>query len=350
MATKAGGSLGDDTAKSTGSLEKDPLAGVDTDTADAGGYDYSDYGGSSHGGSAEPSTSGGASSSDSGEGATDDDPGGGDPGSDDARGNDTGADDSAGDSGGEPPTEAETLPGELPPDTADPGESDRRVAIDIDLMIVLIAAMERARDRIPELAHELRTILSDLDLDVSDAAGAERATAWIEDELPMLRRRLALAEALEDGRPIPGPHPYPTPGPAPLPGPVPLPAPRRSGPDVIQPLPGRREVVWDGDLIVAVPPHEAAESGRRAAMLIGQADDASASEAAELIGAHQADPYFAREFASNTDPSFIPNAVTAAAGTGLEALVTATIATATRATGELALDDSTREAWASAPA
>lgn len=351
MSTKSSGSMGGDTAKSSGALEKDPLAAVDADSADAGAYDYSDYGGSSGGGSYEPSYSGGSTGSGTDSGGADVDDAPTDPPADDPA--DSG-DDNAGDTPGEgeSPGEADTLPGEhpSPPENGpdDPGpDRPHRVSIDIDLMIVLIAAMERAREQIPELAHQLRTILSDLDLDPSEVSGYDRVTAWIDDELPLLRRRLALAQALEDGDLIIG-DPRPQPTPVPLPTPLPAPAVPPPGPDriVAAPLPKRREVEWHGDFVTAVAPHEAGENGRRAAALLGQPD--GTAEAAELIRSHQADPYFAREFASNTDPSFIADAPASTDDAELQALVRSTVATAQRSTGELAIDDAVREAWAGA--
>lgn len=377
MAGKSSGGVDGDASKAAGSLEKTPT--VDADSGDAGGYDYSDYSGDSGGGSGDsseayvpPSEPDGGSGSDgeagddsgppdtedpadSDDAGTGDDSGGDDTGRDDTGGDDTGGDDPAAD---EPTFEgAETQPAEPPvesPRDPEPNDPPRphQVSIDIDLMRVLIAAMARARDQIPDYEHELRTILSDLDLEPSEVVGLDRVTEWLDAELPGMRQRLALAEAIEDGtlfpkepptRPVPLPRPRPE---------VPV-VPRLPRPPVdIETLPDRPPVVWDEDRFVICPPYEAADHGRRAAALLGGTEVDDAAQAADLIRTHGHDPYFAREFTSNTDPSFIADTITAAEadGTGgdLRAVVTGAVTTASRATGELGMDDATREAWASA--
>jgi hypothetical protein len=376
MATKDSGDLDGDATKAAGALEKNPTSDTtaDSEYADSAGYDYSDGDGGG-GAYVPPSDSGGGSgggasvddagTGEDGEPADPEDPadageddGAGDdssPGDDSTPGDDTTGDDST---GGDLPLEgAETLPAAPPVDDVprDPGPSEpprpHQVSIDIELMRVLIAAMERARDQIPELEHELRSILRDLDLEPSIVVGLDRVTEWIDAEVPGMRQRLALAEAIEDGTALPKEPQRPVPTPRPRPGGPAVPPPPRPPVD-IETLPDRRPVIWDEDRFVICPPHEAADHGRRAAGLLAEGSVEDPAQAAELIRAHGHDPYFAREFASNTDPSFIAEAITAAEseGTGpdLRAAVTATITTAARATGELAMDDATRDAWAAA--
>lgn len=365
MAGKSAGSADGDAAKSGGALEK-ATAGVDLGASDASSSTEryvppseadvasGDSGGSGRSGDAPPDDT-----------SAPDDPGAGEPdrsGDDPADGDHDSTDDDSTDDadttdpGDEPPGDTgdggdpgiEILPGEPP--TGPPGP--HRVAVDIELMIVLIAAVERAREQIPELEHELRRILTDLDLDPGEVAGFDRVTSWIDEELPGLRRRLALAQAIEDGTvvtPLPG---DPVPTPRPLPKPLPAVPPGHTRPIEVEALPDRRPVTWEEDRFATCPPHEAAGNGRRAATLLGLDDDDGVAEAAELIRASAHDPYFAREFASNTDPAFIVDTIAAAeaegSAAGLRAAVTSTIATATRATGELAVDDATRDGWTAA--
>src|SRR5690606_20037315 len=82
---------------------------------------------------------------------------------------------------------------------------ENKVSIDIEAMTRLVAAMERAGERVVELQGELRSILRGVQVDTSDTNTFDQIAAWIEDELPGLRRRLALAQDLEGDSPRPRP-------------------------------------------------------------------------------------------------------------------------------------------------
>jgi hypothetical protein len=207
---------------------------------------------------------------------------------------------------------------------------DRRVSMDIQAMTTLIAAMERARDQIPEYQAEFRKILMDvnlLEITYPEAERLPQVVAWIEDELPGLRRRLALAQALEDDN-------------------------LRIQPELRWPQP-RTPVVYDEDHVTHHPPHVSVEHGRELVTLLNTQPDQVGQLIAKLKG-NQHDPYFAHHFTGEADPATLTAAIEAARSRDdvdparvdeLESLVRATVRTAARGTGELAPIDELHDRW-----
>ncbi|HEU5159370.1 MAG TPA: hypothetical protein VFU43_20405 [Streptosporangiaceae bacterium] len=199
-----------------------------------------------------------------------------------------------------------------------------QVSIDIEAMTRLVAAMERAGEQIQALREEMRSILSGVHLPVSETNRFEEVSAWIADELPGLRRRLAMAQDL-------------------------------AGEGGFSTQPDRPQVprpyVGDESRLPVCPPSESYENARTTAQRFTSPHDADSSRqlVAELrAGRH--DPYYAREFAHTTDPETLVRAIVAAGdGEGsaeLTELTASTVATASRGTGELSPPAGYEEQWA----
>ncbi|AYY12231.1 hypothetical protein EF847_05425 [Actinobacteria bacterium YIM 96077] len=365
MAGKTHDSLGEDPVKQAGSLEKpesDDVADMpdysSTSTGSSGSSGYSGgYGGGrSHGGvDRDDQTSGDETDDNEDTDGNEDDGEESDKlraDSDDDSGDDSGDDstDDSGDDAGEDTDDSDDGSGD---DGSGGGSGDDRrgggrVSIDIQAMTTLIAAMERARDQIPEYQAEFRKILTDAGLDEVDVPGKEKLSqvvAWIEDELPHLRRRLALAQALED-RAGSGDRKHILPGGPPSRPPdghiLPGEAPRQRGP-----------VVYDESKIPDDPPHVSRDNGRECASQLGtDADQSQVNDLIERLKGNQHDPYFAHGFTNEADASNVTALIESARSDGdparaneLEQLVTETVQTAGRGTGDVAPSDGFEDQW-----
>jgi hypothetical protein len=362
MPAKARGDLSDSSGKLVGGLDKSPV----DDLADAAGYEppYTpssrSYGGSGSGGSGSdsggaggygggygrhrgwldaapaetPDPHGGGARAEaadedsefSGEADTDEDSGDTDDADDDSHGDE----DSGSEEGSDETHEEHSQPDEDHRTGNDNDDTTQhgRVSIDIQAMTALIAAMERARDQIPEYEAELRKILSDvelIELRIPESRGLGSVTAWIEDELPGLRRRLALAQAIENGE-------------------------FRTQPDY--PRGPRRPVTYEEHHVPEHQPHVSRERGQESAVLFtAQSADPEADELIAKLKGNEHDPYFAHAFTNDADPSAVADTVEAARQTDpakaeeLNSLLESTVQTAGRGTGELAPEDDFGDQW-----
>ncbi|PZF80506.1 hypothetical protein C1I92_25600 [Jiangella anatolica] len=234
------------------------------------------------------------------------------------------------DDGDDPPvtdefagTERPTKPG--PPQTEDPEQPlpppQTTVSIDIEAMTRLVAAMERASEQIVALREELRTILSGVHLDTAQTARFDQVADWIAEQLPGLRRRLAMAQDLlgEGG----------------------------VGTQPAEHRPVPRPYVGDESQVSTKPVQESYDAGRGAAQRFATTGDAeSTRELVADLRANRHDPYYAREFAHTADPETLVRTVVAAGDDELAELTAATVATASRGTGELAPPAGYEEQWA----
>ncbi|WP_129668079.1 hypothetical protein [Phytoactinopolyspora endophytica] len=364
---KTVGSLDHPADDAVDAAETDPSAytSPSSSTGDtSSSYDYDDSSSGGYGGGSSDNTSG---DSHADEPSADDDAGGEDTdlGNDDSdpdadtdstfRG-EAESDDSDGTSDGDEDDEPESEDPE--PEDNDNGDSDSDsdsdsdndgnddgqnddggnrkpgvVSIDIQAMTMLIAAMERARDQIPEYETELRGILTDVGLDEVDALNAPRfsqVTAWLEDELPGLRRRLALAQEIEDG----GFHALPD----------------------RQPHSPRQPVRYDEGRVLQHSPHVSMEHGQAAVTLFASRPDHNdVKELIAKLNGNQHDPYFAHTFTSEADPAAVTAAIDAARTQDdvdpaqvdqLANLIETTLRTARRGTGELAPEEGFEDQWA----
>ncbi|TDE08503.1 hypothetical protein [Jiangella asiatica] len=334
--TKAAGGLGPDTGKTAGGdLDKSSLpAGEESPYAD---YDvstdpnaYSDDGGG-----------GGGYDGGGGEDYGDDSTSTG-PDTEDGTGTDAETDgdqevDAETDSGTDAETDTDTetdnpvvehefeteTPTRPIPEEPQPPKPNQ-VSIDIEAMTRLVAAMERAGEQVHALREEMRSILSGVHIETSETNRFEEVSTWIADELPGLRRRLAMAQDLAgegglstqpDGNHVPRPY------------------------------------VGDETKVPTCPPHESYDNGRQTAerFTVPHDPDTTRQLIADLkAGRH--DPYYAREFAHTTDPETLVRTI-ASAGDGeaaaeLAELTASTVATAARGTGELAPPAGYEEQWA----
>ncbi|RIQ12439.1 hypothetical protein DY240_27080 [Jiangella rhizosphaerae] len=201
-----------------------------------------------------------------------------------------------------------------------PQPPNTTVSIDVEAMTRLVAAMERAGDQIVSLQDEMRTILSGVHLDTSDTARFDQVADWIQQELPGLRRRLAMAQDLlgeggvstqPDHRPVPRPY------------------------------------VGDESQISTKPVHESYDAARATAQRFGvPGDHETTRQLVADLRANRHDPYYARELVHSTDPETLVQAVVQAGDDELAQLTAATVATAARGTGELAPPVGYEEQWA----
>ncbi|WP_026876495.1 hypothetical protein [Jiangella gansuensis] len=345
---KAAGGLGPDAGKTGGTLDKDtlpaenesPYADYDPSTDPyASGGGSSDGGGSGDGGGSRDGGSGGYTGDGGGSGTepdteadsevdaeTDSGDGADDPGSepdaetDDPLHADSDPDD---DSLVQEDFETERPTRPLSPEEPQP-PNPNQVSIDIEAMTRLVAAMERAGEQIQALREEMRSILSGVHLTTSETNRFEEVSAWIADELPGLRRRLAMAQDL-------------------------------AGEGGFSTQPDRPQVprpyVGDESRLPVCPPSESYENARNTAQRFTLLHDADTTRqlVAELrAGRH--DPYYAREFAHTADPETLVRAIVSAGdGEGsaeLTELTASTVATASRGTGELSPPAGYEEQWA----
>lgn len=342
--TKASDSLAPDPGK-LGGVNTDKLAGgsVEKEYVDDTAIDYSAYaddgggGGGGYDGGGGGYGGGGGGSDDGTDDPVAEEPVAEDPDSEDPAtepeaespddplyadtddGEDTPVTDDFGDT--DHPTKPGDPDSELP-DTEDPVEPQppsTTVSIDVEAMTRLVAAMERAGEQIVSLQDEMRTILSGVHLETSGTARFDQVSDWVQEELPGLRRRLALAQDL-------------------LGGPSTQPDDHTTTP---------RPYVGDESQISTKPAHESYDAGRATAQRFGApaGDETTRTLVAELR-ANQHDPYYARELVHTTDPETLVRAVVQAGDDELTELTAATVATAGRGTGELAPPAGYEEQWA----
>ncbi|TDE10151.1 hypothetical protein [Jiangella asiatica] len=152
-------------------------------------------------------------------------------------------------------------------------------SIDIEQMSALVSAMEAASSTVGQSKRSMTDLLSGVDVDTSSMNRLDDVGGWVSDQLPGVRRRLAMAEAIEAQ------------------------------------TPGQQFVVTiDESLLSTLSPEEAREAARRAAELIAENDlDPTVSdelldqyglpqELLDLLGDNALDPYFAQELARTTSP------------------------------------------------
>ncbi|WP_198664337.1 hypothetical protein [Jiangella endophytica] len=339
--TKASDSLAPDPGK-LGGASTDKLAGgsVEKEYVDHTAIDYSAYaddggGGGYDGGGGGGYDGGGGGGYDGGGGGGGDDTAEDPPAepddeapqdplyadSDDDGDEDTPVADVFGDT--EHPTKPGDPDADLPEleDPVEPQPPSTTVSIDVEAMTRLVAAMERSGEQILSLQDEMRTILSGVHLETSGTARFDQVHAWIEEELPGLRRRLAMAQDLLGGGGI------------------------GTQPDEHHPTP--RPYVGDESQISTKPAHESYDAGRTTARHFAtpHGDETTRTLVTELR-ANRHDPYYAREVAHTADPETLVRAVVQAGDDELTELTAATVATAARGTGELAPPAGYEEQWA----
>lgn len=139
--------------------------------------------------------------------------------------------------------------------------------IDIEAMESLVTTMNTAASDLRGKKGDLVGILSGVSLDTSRPWPLETAAAWVDAQVPGLRRRLALAQALAKSDPR-----------------------FRTGPVTID----------EADLSTLTP-DQARQQGERAAQLIRDGEDPS-GELAGMMQRYGNDPYFAAALARNVSP------------------------------------------------
>src|SRR3954451_4131396 len=74
-------------------------------------------------------------------------------------------------------------------------------SINIPAMTSLASALDSASSELPYDQYGFRSILGDVDVDASPASGLGTVAAWVDSQIPGILRRLALARAIEAGKP-----------------------------------------------------------------------------------------------------------------------------------------------------
>ncbi|WP_149814731.1 hypothetical protein [Serinicoccus marinus] len=220
----------------------------------------------------------------------------------------------------------------------------REVKIHLEFFHDLIKGMETADTGIPTQVGRMQRVIQSVDLSSEGLYTPGRALDWVIDELPGLRRRLALAELVNSMLP--------------------------QGMDV---------VTIDESQLPTQSPHEAEADARRAAELMTiygspmyedsiNEEGELPQEIVDLLKENAHDPYFAAELAEQTDPAVVasflenlakannrflqmeedpPDSYAADYDTIVQGLGTS-LGQATSNTGDLALDDDVRERWLTA--
>ncbi|OLT45021.1 hypothetical protein BJF86_10240 [Serinicoccus sp. CNJ-927] len=218
------------------------------------------------------------------------------------------------------------------------------VKIHLEFFHDLIKGMETADTGIPTQVGRMQRVIQSVDLSSEGLYTPGRALDWVIDELPGLRRRLALAELINSMLP--------------------------QGMDV---------VTIDESQLPTQSPHEAEADARRAAELMTiygspmyedtiNEEGELPQEIVDLLKENAHDPYFAAELAEQTDPAVVasflenlakannrflqmeedpPDSYAADYDTIVQGLGTS-LGQATSNTGDLALDDDVRERWLTA--
>ncbi|SDU68287.1 ADP-ribosyltransferase [Jiangella alkaliphila] len=211
-------------------------------------------------------------------------------------------------------------------------------SIDLAEMAGLVTAMENAAQDISDRRGRLNGELTGVYLSTDELNRLDGVESWIEDELPGLRRRLALARHIEAQ--APGLQAY---------------------------------VQLDESTIPTTTPEEARERADEAADLIEEYDDGEPpQELVDLLAENATDPYFAQQLATRVSPEELADFITGASSTRrqmagatmssdveeVESFDTAyeatldglgiAFGTATQSTGDLALPDDYAASWSSA--
>jgi len=207
-----------------------------------------------------------------------------------------------------------------------------KATIDVQGMSRIVTGIQNGIDTLDSARSSLRTTLSHYYLDTSRTAALQGPADWARDELPSLRRRLALAQALEGSNPS-----------------------------------WSKGTVQLDDVtdITSMDPDKAQQAGREAAEALkngGKPDDDLIDQIVDL----QNDPYFAAGFAQALDADELADVVVKLSynrtqqngsqtqeqldeanawyGRLLNGMST-TMATATRNTGDLALPSDYAQSW-----
>lgn len=211
-------------------------------------------------------------------------------------------------------------------------------AIDIAELADLVTALENAAENIAERRGDLSREMSGVYLPSTELNRVDAVEGWIDDELPGLRRRLALARHIESQ--TPGPQAF---------------------------------VQLDESTIPTTTPAEARERADEAADLIEDYDDGDPpQELVDLLAENATDPYFANQLATKVSPEEVADFVVSASSTRREMAgatmpddvddveqfdeayeatldgLGAAYGTATQGTGDLALPDDYAASWSSA--
>lgn len=205
-------------------------------------------------------------------------------------------------------------------------------SIDLEAMARLVGAMEDVVTTVPGIRTEFNATLRRFDLPTWSTARLVDVAAWADDELPGLRRRLALARSIEASSPT-----------------------WSTG-----------TVTIDESRISLVDPAQARRDGAAAARALLTGSGVPDAALLAQIEQMQGDPYFAAGFASTLDPTELARVVTRLSGTRLpvDGSVTAdeaaranawygrmltamstTLATASHGTGDLAPPRDQAQAW-----
>ncbi|WP_166346209.1 DUF6571 family protein [Phytoactinopolyspora limicola] len=164
------------------------------------------------------------------------------------------------------------------------------------------------------------TYIPNYRIDHSFGDQVQRAIDWADDELPGVRRRLALAEAIEQHEPE---------------------------------LAGAT-VTINEDHISDLSPDEAKQLGKDVAEQLRDSDNEIDEELATLLQEHQNDPYFAEGFATTISPDELADVIWGLNNNyhgqtsdyeQLLASLSGTLGTGTRSTGRLALPDGYAQGW-----
>jgi hypothetical protein len=204
---------------------------------------------------------------------------------------------------------------------ADGGGGGTVVQIDIAAFRELIKGMDSAAEDLDTADRLARSSLSRLSLSEAGMARLHPVRAWITDEMPGLRRRLALAEALS--RTSPG-------------------------------LPN--SVTFTEESLTTLTPDQARREAQRAAKLLDYPTPDQVHELNGLLAAYGDDPYFAHEFALRTNPrqyaelirgltpyESLPGYLTKQDYDSLLTNLADTVSLASRGTGDLAMPPSWQE-------
>ncbi|NDL58935.1 DUF6571 family protein [Phytoactinopolyspora mesophila] len=192
----------------------------------------------------------------------------------------------------------------------------------------LVTALDDGRQDLRDARRVLGNQLHSYEVDHTVGEDVQAAIDWADEQLPDVRRRLALAEAIE-----------------------------------LEPKPewpaGYVELADDTD-ISDVPPDEAERNGADAAEALLEGNEPLDPDVVAEIEANMDDPYFAAGFARNADPEQLAefmdfqDALVDATEVDLNLrnrafeVIGATIGTATRNTGDLAMPESYAQSWADA--
>lgn len=197
------------------------------------------------------------------------------------------------------------------------------VRIDVQGMADIVRGLEEGIETTLRARDSLRSALGRFSIDSSRTWSLEGPVAWARNELPGLRRRLALAQVLE-------------------------------GQDVTWPS---GTVMLDESKISTLDPELAQDMARTVANYLREADPPLREYVIGLLETHHDDPYFASALAKNLTVNELAEAVkqlsyAQAASTGdttwyarTVVALAQTMGTATRATGDLALPSGYAQQW-----